>query len=146
MSTAPSPPPPPRTVRKLVLLGGAAATLVGAVVVFCVGVVWTTGVYGSRMAWLFGVAIPLLVLTAGFAWLASPQTPRQGSAASHPGPPRRWISSARSHVPGVPKSGAPRTLFIISAVLVATPVALVVALLGVYTMIFVVYGLRTLFH
>jgi hypothetical protein len=45
----------------------ATLTLAGAVGVFLFGVVFTHGVYGSRMAWLFGVVLPLLAITAAFA-------------------------------------------------------------------------------
>jgi hypothetical protein len=42
----------------------SAQTLVAAIEVFLFGVLWTHGVYGSRMTWLLGVVLPLLVLTA----------------------------------------------------------------------------------
>ena len=45
-------------------------SVVGAVVVFITGVILTSGAYGSRMAWLLGVVLPLLLLAALFAWLA----------------------------------------------------------------------------
>jgi hypothetical protein len=45
--------------------------LVGAIEVFLFGVVWTHGVYGSRMAWLLGVVLPLVAITAGLALAAT---------------------------------------------------------------------------
>jgi hypothetical protein len=49
----------------------ATVTLAGPVAVFAFGVVFTHGVYGSRMAWLFGVVLPLLAITAPFAFGAA---------------------------------------------------------------------------
>lgn len=53
-----------------VLLSCSVVSFVGAVVVFIAGVIVTSGTYGSRMAWLLGVVLPLLLLTALFARLA----------------------------------------------------------------------------
>jgi len=55
---------------RAVLLSCSVVSVVGAVVVFITGVILTSGAYGSRMAWLLGVVLPLLLLAALFAWLA----------------------------------------------------------------------------
>lgn len=46
-----------RTSQALCLVGAATFCLVAALEVALFGVVFTGGVYGSRMAWLFGVTV-----------------------------------------------------------------------------------------
>lgn len=53
------------------LVIAATLCLIGAVEVALFGAIFTHGVYGSRMAWLFGVTAPLLVLAAVLGWLAA---------------------------------------------------------------------------
>ena len=53
----------------MAFLAMAILLFVAAVVVFILGVVVTSGVYGSRMAWLLGVVMPLIAGAATFAWL-----------------------------------------------------------------------------
>ena len=60
----------------MALMATAALTGLGAVVVLLLGVILTTGVYGSRMAWLVGVGLSMLGLTAMSTWLASMVEPR----------------------------------------------------------------------
>jgi hypothetical protein len=48
----------------------ALLTLTAAVGVIAFGVIATSGVYGSRMAWLLGVALPLLATSMILSWLA----------------------------------------------------------------------------
>jgi hypothetical protein len=124
-------------MRRAFLLWYSLASFVGAVVVFVPGVIWTNGTYGSRMAWLLGVVLPLLLLTAVLAWLAGSRAPKQPSAPGYPASPHGWVENVRSHMPEVPKTGGARKLFIASAALFAIPVALGMALLLVYAALFV---------
>jgi membrane protein YqaA with SNARE-associated domain len=48
----------------------ALLTLTAAVVVIVFGVIATSSVYGGRMAWLLGVALPLLAASMVLSWLA----------------------------------------------------------------------------
>jgi hypothetical protein len=59
-----------RSVRAQLPAAGASLSFGVALVVIIFGVIATSGVYGSRMAWLLGVALPLLATTAWLSWLA----------------------------------------------------------------------------
>ena len=117
------------TRRNTVFTLCSAVTLVAAIEVILFGVIWTHGVYGSRMAWLGGVALPLLVITAALAW-----------AGARPGP-----TADGGMADGVSNAGtthrdrrsAPRTIGITSLVLVGIPVAFFLLLLMTYGLIFV---------
>ena len=52
-----------RSVAADALVGASLLTLAAALAVLALGVIVTSGVYGSRMAWLLGVVVPLLVAT-----------------------------------------------------------------------------------
>lgn len=99
----------------------------GAFVVFVPGVVWTNGTYGSRMAWLLAGVLPLLLSTAVFAWLASPNTSRW----------RPNVPASRDSRPRTPKSELARSVLIISLALFAIPFVLALALLSVYAALFI---------
>ncbi len=58
----------------------ALLTLTAAALVIVFGVIATSGVYGRRMAWLLGVAAPLLATSMGLSWLARPRPGRHGMA------------------------------------------------------------------
>ncbi|HUO47681.1 MAG TPA: hypothetical protein VMU09_02495, partial [Acidimicrobiales bacterium] len=107
------------------------ATFVGAIVVFVTAVVRTDAVYGTRMAWFLGGAVPLLVSTAGCAWLASPK-------------PLRARATSTAAAVGAGESVQTRTarrLLIVSLALLAIPVALVAVLLLVYGILFLAHSL-----
>jgi hypothetical protein len=82
------------------------------------------------MAWLLAGVLPLLLSTAVFAWLASPNTSRW-----------RKASASRGSRPRTPKSGPARSVFIISLALFAIPFVLALALLSVYAALFIVHYL-----
>jgi hypothetical protein len=108
----------------------AIMTLVAALVVIAFGVVATSGVYGSRMAWLLGVAVPLLAATMVLSWLAI-----RASAAARPNGPAA-VPAQRSVVG--------RVVFVSAALLFAIPFALAAMLLVVYAVIIVLHGLSSL--
>ena len=74
------------------LAGTAGVVFVGAVGVFLFGVIVTSGVYGSRMAWLLGVVLPLLVIATLFAGLAAKVS--DSSVEGGPGGPGRFNPEA----------------------------------------------------
>ena len=117
------------TRRSTVFTLCSAVTLVAAIEVILFGVIWTHGVYGSRMAWLGGVALPLLVITAALAWAGT----RHGPTAD--GGMGDGVSSAGTTQRD--RRNAPRTIGITSLVLVAIPVAFFLLLLMTYGLIFV---------
>jgi hypothetical protein len=116
-----------RSLRSALTLG-AVVTFAGAVGVVVFGVVVTSGVYGSRMAWLLGAALPLLAATAVLSGLAL-RTSRRGDRTPAPRP-----------------AGAdPRRLLLWSAlVLFGIPLALAVLLVVSYGFIFVLHGVGLL--
>ena len=116
----PAPRMAPRDGAVAIFLVGSMASLAGAVGVFCFGTVVTDGTYGSRMAWLVGVVLPLLLLSAGFAGLVWRRSPRRRRAPDADASWPSWME------------GAARTLLVVSATLVAIPVVLVLTLLLVY--------------
>lgn len=110
------------TRRNAVFTLCSAAALVAAMEVILFGVIWTRGVYASRMAWLWGVAVPMLVIAAALAW-----------AGARPGPAE--ISNAgTSHRD---RRRAPRVIGMTSLVLVGVPVLFFLLLLMTYGLIFV---------
>lgn len=119
------------TRRNTVLTLCSAVTLVAAIEVILFGVIWTHGVYGSRMAWLGGVALPLLVITAALAWAGA----RTGSAAH--GGNTDGVSNAET--PHADRRSAPRAIGITSLVLIGVPVVFALLLLLTYTLIFVTH-------
>jgi hypothetical protein len=121
------------STRAIHLLLGAAAALafLGAVVVFLFGVILAGGVYGSRLAWLLGVVLPLLVLGALFARVAANigGSIGAGSATGH------VVTSERL-----------RRFSVICLALVAVPFALAALLLFVYGVAFVLFGVGAGVH
>jgi len=117
------------TRRNTVFTLCSAATLVVATEVIFFGVIWTHGVYGSRMAWLGGVALPLLVITAALAWVGA----RSGPAAD--GGMENGASNAGTMHRD--RRSAPRVIGIVSLVLVGIPGGFFLLLLMTYGLIFV---------
>ena len=117
------------TRRNTVFTLCSAFTLVAAIEVILFGVIWTHGVYGSRMAWLGGVALPLLVVTAALAWVGA----RRGSTAD--GGMANGVGNAE--MAHRDRRSAPRAIGITSLALVGIPVAFFLLLLGTYGLIFV---------
>jgi hypothetical protein len=108
----------------------AIVTLAAALVVIAFGVVATAGIYGSRMAWLLGVAMPLLAATMVLSWSAV-----------------RASARARSDGPSaVPAHGSVvgRVVFVSAALLFGIPFALAALLLVVGAVIMVLSGLSSL--
>lgn len=118
---------PTRALRRA-LAATAGVVFVGAIGVFLFGVIVTSGVYGSRMAWLLGVVLPLFVLAALFAGLAAKVSESSGDGG-------QVVSSVRL-----------RRFAVISLGLVAVPFAIAGLFLLVYGVIFTVYGLRVASH
>jgi len=111
------------------LLWLAMATFLGAIVILVVGVVWTDAVYGTRMAWFLGGVVPLLVSTAGFAWLASLKPLRAEPRPTPTGAgPRESVRTRTA-----------RRLLTVSLASLAIPVALVAILLLVYGILVVAH-------
>jgi hypothetical protein len=105
-------------------------TLMGALFVILFGVVATSGVYGSRLAWLLGVALPLLAITILLAWLSL-------GGAGHV---RR-----RLHVTsGDRQDRAGRGVLLVAASLLGLPLALAAMLLLTDALLFVARGLSLL--
>jgi hypothetical protein len=122
------------TRRNSVLTLCSALTLVGAIEVFLFGVVWTHGVYGSRIAWLGGVVLPLLAIAAGLAWAGT----------------RLKVIGNGGHAEVIINAGtaqrdrrtAPRAIGIVSLTLIGIPVAFALLLLAAYSLIFVSHWFR----
>jgi hypothetical protein len=112
------------TRRNTVFTLCSAVTLVAAIEVILFGVIWTHGVYGSRMAWLGGLAAPLLLITAALAW-----------AGARPGPTGDTEATHRD------RRIAPRTIGTASLLLVGIPVAFFLLLLLTYGSIVVSHWL-----
>ena len=94
----------------------AIVTLDAAVMVLVFGVLVTSGVYGSRLAWFLGVAVPLLVITMLLSRLSMRVPPRAGHASLPAVCARRvWVS---------------RAVFLTASSLVAIPCALAAGLLA----------------
>jgi hypothetical protein len=103
----------------------AGCALTGAVTVFILGVIATSGTYGSRMAWLLGVTLPLLALAAGLFWLCSVVASRRGDSST---------TQVRNVL----------TLFALTAFAVPFVIALVIA--SVYGLLFALDGVHRLVH
>jgi hypothetical protein len=111
----------------------AVATLTAAVTVIGFGVIAASGVYGSRMAWLLGGAMPLLATTMILSWLARrttarPTTARRRTARTGPSLGRRLS----------------RPVFLTALSLFGIPAAFAVSVLAVYALLFVHDGLSRL--
>jgi hypothetical protein len=117
----------------------SALTLVGAIEVFLFGVLWTHGVYGSRMAWLVGVVLPLLAITAGLGWAGARHGVNPGPSSAegvHQG------TDPGSHRGRRDRRSAPKAVGIVSLVLIGIPLALVGLLLMTYGLIFISHWFR----
>jgi hypothetical protein len=113
--------------------------LVGAIEVFLFGVVWTHGVYGSRMAWLAGVVLPLLAITGGLAWAA---TRYRANAGPEQAEVVNDVMDGGSPLVPRDRRHAPRAIGIVSLVLIGIPLAFAALLLLTYGVIFVGHWLR----
>jgi hypothetical protein len=113
----------------------AIVTLSAAVMVIVFGVIATSGVYGSRLAWLLGVALPLLALTMLLSWVSMPAHARPGARAHHGTGPA--THSRREKIA--------RAVFLTALSLLGIPLALATLLLAAYALVFVVHGVILLF-
>jgi hypothetical protein len=113
---------PLQTVLTTAAAAAAILTLAGAIIVIAFGVIATSGVYGSRMAWLLGVALPLLAASMLLAWLA-----QRGPAGTRPG-----------HQRG-------RQVFLVALSLFGVPIALALLGLVISAALFAQYELSRLF-
>jgi hypothetical protein len=104
----------------------AILTLDAAVMVIVFGVLVTSGVYGSRLAWLLGVALPLLAITMLLSWLSMRPPRRAGHAA---------LPAVRTR-----RRGVNRVVFLTALSLFAVPCALAVTLLAVDLLVFAQHG------
>jgi hypothetical protein len=95
----------------------AIVTLCAAVMVIVFGVLVTSGVYGTRLAWLLGVALPLLAVTLLLSWLSMP-APRRVEHAT--------LSATRTR-----RLRVDRAVFVTASSLIAIPGALAMTLLAV---------------
>ncbi|MFZ0250597.1 MAG: hypothetical protein WAL61_11690 [Acidimicrobiales bacterium] len=105
-------------------------TLNLAVTVIVFGVLVTTGVYGSRMAWLCGVALPLLALTMVLSWLSVP-------------PPARAALRTRPAT-GSRRQRIARGVFLTALSLFGLPLVLALLLLAALALVGVFHGLSLL--
>jgi hypothetical protein len=117
------------TRRNTVFTVCSAAPFVAAIEVILFGVIWTHGVYGSRMAWLGGVALPLLVIAAGLAWAGAQPGPTADGGVTN------GLSSTRTSQRD--RRSAPRAIGITSLILIGIPVAFFLLLLMTYGLIVV---------
>jgi hypothetical protein len=108
----------------------SVVTLMAALFVILFGVLATSGVYGSRLAWLLGVALPLLGITMLLAWLS-------------PGGSRR-IRPFLHVAPGDRHDQAGRGVLLVAASLFGIPLALAAMLVFAYAVFFVAHGLSLL--
>lgn len=108
----------------------ALLTLTVAALVIAFGVIATSGVYGSRMAWLLGVALPLLA-TSMLLSHAVRAPPR-----ARPDGPRRPPDDGRR---------VGRVVFVSAALLFGIPFALALVLLAVDALLFALHGVSLLF-
>jgi hypothetical protein len=108
----------------------SVVTLMAALFVILFGVLATSGVYGSRLAWLLAVALPLLVVTMLLASLSLGARRR-----ARPFPP---VASGHRN------ERAGRGVFLVAASLFGLPLALAAMLLLTDAVLFVAHGLRFL--
>ena len=113
---------------RMTATAASLATLVTALLVIVFGVLATSGVYGSRLAWLLGVALPLLAITMLLTRLSSGGSPVVRGGTRHPteGPTRR----------------VGRGVFVVAFSFFALPAVLVGAGLAAYALLFAVYAVR----
>jgi hypothetical protein len=121
---------PAWTVTNTILLLLSTLAFVGAVSVFLFGVVLTHGVYGSRMAWLVGVCMPLLAISAVLSWGASKRSYAERRSSSR--------GDRSSDLRGVRAAGS---ITKASLALIGIPVALATLLLFTYGVLFALYWL-----
>ena len=122
------------TRANTVLTMCSTLTLVAAVEVFLFDVLWTHGVYGSRMAWLVGVVLPLLAITAGLAWAGVKHGVNAGPSSAggvRQGP------DPRSHLGRRDRRSAPKAVGTVSLVLIGIPLILLGLLLVTYGLLFI---------
>jgi hypothetical protein len=132
-----SPAPRPATSPSQTAAGVAAiATLDAAVLVIVFGVLLTSGVYGSRLAWLFGVALPLLAGSMVLSRLSTHAPRRVGHDA--------FPAALRSR-----RDRVSRAVFLTAFSLFAVPFALALMLLGssalVGAVVLALHGVSLLF-
>ena len=108
----------------------SVVTLMAALFVILFGVLATSGVYGSRLAWHLGVALPLLALTMLLAWLSL-------------GGPRR-VRPFLHVASGDRYDQAGRGVFLVAASLFGLPLAFAAMLLLTYAVFFVAHGMSLL--
>lgn len=110
----------------------AVVAFAGSAGAILFGVVLTHGVYGSRMAWLLGVAIPLMAIAAGFAFAAAKHGLHDGTAeASRPEKAGRAIQNdPRRHM---------RMFGSVSLLLIAVPMVLIGLLLTTYALLLIAH-------
>jgi hypothetical protein len=107
--------------------------LTAALIVTVFGVIATAGVYGSRMAWLLGVALPLLAISMLLSKVAL-HTPARAGA----GPDRN-----RTVAP--PGRKGVRMVFVAAALAFAIPLVLAVMLLAADGMFLAAHHIPTPF-
>ncbi len=113
--------PPAAAATNLAAIA-AVATLSATVIVIAFGVIATSGTYGSRMAWLLGVAMPLLTTSMIMSWLA------RRAASAGPSLGRRVA----------------RPVFLAALSLLGIPPAYTATVLAVYAFLFAHHGLSCL--
>jgi len=111
--------------------GAALLVLAAAVLVITFGVVATSGVYGSRLAWLLGVALPLLAVSVVLSWVAR----------------RLWTQEQRDGPSAGPQTGRQLNLVVVmtAGTLFGIPFALATMVLAGYALLFAVHGISLLF-
>ncbi len=109
---------------------GALVALVGALVVIVFGVIATSGVYGSRLAWLLGVALPLLATSMVLSWVAVRTTPR--------------VQPGLSRAGSAPGRRVGQVMLVAAALLFGIPIVLAATLLGAYALLFALHGISLL--
>jgi hypothetical protein len=117
------------TRRNTVFTLCSAVSLVAAIEVILFGVIWTHGVYGSRMAWLGGIALPLLVITAALAWVGARPGPASLGGMAH--------GAGNTGMAHRDRRRAPKAIGIVSLVLIGIPAAFFLLLLTTYGLIIV---------
>jgi hypothetical protein len=132
-------------VRATTTAGVASVvTLTAALFVLLFGVLATSGVYGSRLAWLL-VALPLLALTMLLASLSLGGRSLGGRSLGGPslgGP--RWARPFHNVASGDRHDQAGRGVFLVAASLFGLPLAFAAILLLTDTVFFVAHGLSLL--